>query len=81
MTIELCDEIIEEFIVTGLVGGVNYKFKVRARNIYGYGAFSDEFILEASDLPGKPIEPTISLSTTFATVSWQAPSSHNAVID
>lgn len=43
LDIELVEQIVFEFTVTGLVGGVNYKFKVRALNIYGYGQFSDEY--------------------------------------
>jgi hypothetical protein len=50
--------------VTGLSGGLNYKFKVRGRNIYGYGNFSTELIIEASDMPGKPEIPSLSLSST-----------------
>lgn len=45
LDIELIDAIANTFTVTGLVGGNNYSFKVRARNIYGYGAFSDVFLL------------------------------------
>jgi hypothetical protein len=45
LDIELIDAIANTFIVTGLVGGNNYRFKIRARNIYGYGTFSDIFLL------------------------------------
>jgi len=34
---ELEDELVTTFTVTGLTGGQNYSFKVRARNVYGYG--------------------------------------------
>jgi len=34
---ELLDALVTEFTVTGLTGGQNYSFKVRARNVYGYG--------------------------------------------
>lgn len=64
-----------------MTGGVNYKFKVRASNIYGYGDFSSEFIVEASDMPGKPPIPTVNLVATNIAISWQAPASHFAVID
>jgi hypothetical protein len=64
LEIELCDTLVTSFVVTGLTGGIDYQFKVRARNIYGYGDFSDVFVVEASDLPGKPTIPTVSLSST-----------------
>jgi hypothetical protein len=48
--------------VTGLTGGVSYKFKVRANNIYGYGIFSEEYTVEAADVPGRPELPVVSLS-------------------
>lgn len=54
-TIELCDTLVTQFTVTELQGGVNYLFKVRATNIYGYGAFSDEFSITAATQPGKPL--------------------------
>jgi hypothetical protein len=34
---------------------------IRAKNIYGYGEFSEVFLIEASDLPGKPIIPTVGI--------------------
>lgn len=79
--IELVDSLVTEFTVSGLTGGINYKFKVRAQNIYGYSDFSTEFLLEASDYPGKPPIVTVGLSGTDVIISWQAPSSHFAVID
>ena len=63
------------------MGGSNYKFKVRARNIYDYGEFSDELVVSASDLPGKPVIPVVSLIGTDVIVSWVAPTSHFASID
>jgi hypothetical protein len=40
---ELVDSLVTTFTVTGLTGGLNYSFKVRARNVYGYGQqFSNE---------------------------------------
>jgi hypothetical protein len=50
---ELVDSLVTSFTVTGLTGGLNYSFKVRARNVYGYGQqFSTELLVQASDLPG-----------------------------
>jgi hypothetical protein len=54
---------------------------IRARNIYGYGQFSSVFLIEASNLPGKPIIPTVGLNQTNVVIIWQAPYSHYAPID
>jgi hypothetical protein len=59
---ELTDSLRTDWQVTGLTGGVSYKFKVRANNIYGYGIFSEEYTVEAADVPGRPELPVVSLS-------------------
>lgn len=79
--IELVDANQTTYTVSSLTGGLNYKFKVRARNIYGYGNFSSEFIVAATDFPGKPPIAIVASTSTNVTVTWVAPSSHFAVID
>jgi len=49
--IELTDSLVTSFTVSGLTGGATYLFKVRAKNIYGYGAFSSELPIVPSDVP------------------------------
>jgi hypothetical protein len=57
-----------------LTGGVNYKFKVRSRNIYGYGAYSSETTIEASDVPlVMAILSTSIVSSTKVRTTWTAP--------
>lgn len=56
-------------------------FKVRAYNIYGYGAFSNELTIVPSDVPDKVGIPTVTLSTTSVIVSWSAPDAHSSPID
>ena len=73
---ELVDKFVSNFRVTGLVGGLNYRFKVRASNVYGYGAFSPEYSLEASDLPGRPEIPKVSLDETKILIERQSPNNH-----
>ena len=62
--IQLTDTLITTFNVGGLAAGLNYKFKISARNIYGSGSFSDEVTVQASDLPDQPNRPVVSISGT-----------------
>ena len=61
-----------------------YAFKVRARNIYGYGQFSAESTIVAVDVPGQISIPTVTMANdttdTFITVDWTAPDDHYATI-
>lgn len=68
--IELIDDLVLMHTVLALQGGLNYKFKVRALNIYGYGEFSTEYIVEASDYPGKPPIATVQLEGTNVVIEW-----------
>jgi len=65
------------YTITGLSTGSNYKFKVRAKNVYGYGPFSAEVTLQASTVPGI-INAVTSGYATYPNIeiSWNAPSSN-----
>jgi len=45
------DSLVLSTILVGLTEGYNYNFKVCAKNIYGYGPFSDVFTIKASEVP------------------------------
>jgi hypothetical protein len=81
--IALLDALSTTLSVPGLTGGTYYRFKVRARNIYGPGAFSTELVVLASDLPAQVDIPTVTIATsaTDVVVAWTAPEAHAAVID
>jgi hypothetical protein len=49
--------------------------------MYGYGAFSEAFVVEASDKPGRPNIPTVMLSNTNVVIEWVAPADHSSQID
>ena len=68
--------------VTGLTGGTTYRFKVKARNIYGDGAFSSELAVLASDKPDKVDIPNVSIGAaeTSVSVSWNLPDAHSSAI-
>jgi hypothetical protein len=71
------------YVVTGgIVGGATYSFRVRARNIWGWGATSPEVALVASAVPGQVPVPTTSIdeATGGLAVSWGAPDPHGSAV-
>jgi hypothetical protein len=81
--IELTDALVTSFTVNGVTGGQAYRFRVRARNIYGYGPYSLATTVIPDDAPGKTDIPTVALSTLDATqvqISWPQPNDHSSTI-
>jgi len=80
--IALQDALATSASVPGLTGGTTYRFKVRARNLYGPGGFSAELVVLASDLPDKAAIPTVAIGTaeTAVSISWTEPGDHAATI-
>jgi len=81
--VPLYDANVDQFTVMGVTGGVTYRFRVRARNIYGNGPFSDDTIVVPDDAPGKTAIPTVQLAvspTTSVQISWDLPNEHSATI-
>lgn len=81
--VPLVDAAVTTFTVTGVEGGRTYRFRVRARNIYGNGPFSLETIVVPDDAPGKTDIPAVALSAAFPTeveISWALPNEHSAPI-
>lgn len=80
---ELTDALVTSFTVNAVDGGRAYRFKVRARNIYGYGDYSAVTVVIPDDKPGKTAIATVALSATTPTeveVSWPLPNDHSSVI-
>lgn len=79
---QLIDANVNQFTVQGLVAGANYIFKVRAKNIYGYGLFSPSpyVTFQASDVPDIMAAITTTIVGTQVKFAWTAPSSHNSPI-
>jgi hypothetical protein len=79
----LTDALITTFAVTGVTGGTPYRFRVRARNIYGPGAFSAVTTVVPSDAPGKTDIATVQLTDaaqTSVTITWPEPDAHSSAI-
>jgi hypothetical protein len=76
-TTSLYEGLTTSYTLTGLTSGRNYKFKIRARNVYGYGSFSTEVTLQASTLPGT----VTTITTQYGTypnveIVWSPPASN-----
>lgn len=79
--IDLQSEIItKHYIATGLVPGTIYKFKVQARNAFGFSATSTELSLYCAFIPSIPLAPTTTVVANTVVVSWQEPAQNGAAI-
>lgn len=61
------------YTVTGLTTGSRYKFKVEARNNYGFSTATSEVVIYAATLPSKPNTPSTYRSGNNIVVSWEKP--------
>lgn len=69
------------YITTALTMGTSYKFKVKARNAFGFSDFSNEVTILQAEKPLKPADPVTSVLTDVSVVvSWTAPSSQGSPI-
>jgi hypothetical protein len=79
--IDLYEGLTGSTIVEGLNPGSQYQFKVRARNIYGYGEFSDTIILIPKAVPDMMASPTTSLDYPTVTIAWTTPFNNGNTIN
>jgi len=56
-----------ELTVTGLTPGTYYDFKVEARSLVGFSAFSDAITVLAAQIPDEPTDLANVPANTFAT--------------
>jgi hypothetical protein len=67
-------------VVDNVVQGHSYMFKVRARNIYGPGSFSEAATVIASCVPGEPEIATTTTQGTNTVIGFFAPDTNGATI-
>jgi len=66
---------------TGIVSGQSYKFRVRARNKWGYGPYSNWVSIEASTNPDyKSSKPITQNSGNSVLISWPKPQEKGSAI-
>jgi hypothetical protein len=53
-----------------LTPGVTYQFKIEARNIYSYSAFSDTLSLKCAFVPDPPLSVTTANLNDQVVVTW-----------
>ena len=67
------DSLVLTKTIIGLTQGEDYLFKVRARNVYGYGEFSDFVTIRASSVPDTMEMVNTVVASTDIFIAWQAP--------
>jgi hypothetical protein len=63
-----------------LTQGTSYKFRVQARNSFGYSLESDTVEILAAEVPATPLAPTTIFNREYITIDWTAPDDHGATI-
>jgi trimeric autotransporter adhesin len=64
----------KSYTATGLTAGNTYKFKVEARNSYGYSSYSEIATILCATNPSMPLTPTTTVVNDEVIVDWTAPS-------
>lgn len=68
------------YTVASVVKGKTYKFKIQARNLYGYSVLSSEVSILAAQLPQTPNTPTTTFSVDYVYISWVKPDNMGSTI-
>lgn len=68
------------YVVTSLTAGINYEFKVEARNIYGYSEYSETITLLCAYIPTVPTNVITSIEATLIKIQWTLGSENGSPI-
>jgi hypothetical protein len=80
-SISLTDSLVTSYTIIGVTSGYTYKFMVRAKNINGYGSFSNSVSITATSEPGimSPVTTT-QVGTTDVKIAWTVTSTGGSSI-
>jgi hypothetical protein len=67
-------------MVASLTPGTQYKFRLRARNTFGFGAYSNILTMIPAGPPSTPDPVTATIDNVYVRFSWAAPASNGAAI-
>jgi hypothetical protein len=65
--------LLATYTVTQLTPGTTYRFRVQARNVFGYSTESDYVEVLAAEVPETPIAPVTIFNRETIRVDWTAP--------
>jgi hypothetical protein len=64
-------------VEANLQTGVEYVFRVRASNLFGWGEFSDSVTIRADEVPAQITPVTTTVESVYVQIAWSAPSTDN----
>lgn len=66
-------------VTTNVIAGRTYNFRVRARNVWGWGAYSNSIAVKAATRPGdmQAVTTSIDTATGGVKIQWVAPASNS----
>jgi hypothetical protein len=70
-----------EYIYYDTVAGRRYEFKVRARNVYGYGEYSEVLVVQTGDRPDTMPELDTRAVGSIIQITWDEPADNGYSVD
>jgi hypothetical protein len=67
-------------LISGITTGTTYRFRLRARNKWGFGGYSDVQSISASTVPGQVGTPTTEISGSNFKISWLLPEEYGSTV-
>lgn len=65
---------------TGITASSSYQFRYRAKNVFGYGPYSDVATIKGIAVPDQMSIPTVTNDAANVKIVWQEPTSNGSPI-